>query len=116
MVEYDPRSEMADEAVMAIEQEDRDIRSKWDDRGVSSTWERTLSVYVDVKESWLMGEADNYEPPGWSDEMVIASPEWEVLKHEVRQALDRFYQNHHVPMKDRPRFDVDWEGKPELKR
>lgn len=80
---------------------------------MTQEWQRTLSVYVDVSEGWLMGDGDNYEPPGWDDDMVIASPEWDVLRTEVGQALDRFYQNHHVPIKDRPHFDIDWEDKPE---
>ncbi len=76
-------------------------------------WQRTLSVYVDVNEAWLMGDADEYEPPGWDDDMVIASPSWDELRNDVQVALNRFYQYYHVPVAGRPKFDVDWEDKPE---
>ncbi|MDA0771071.1 MAG: hypothetical protein O2821_12755 [Chloroflexi bacterium] len=65
-----------------------------------ATWHRTLQVYVDVSEDWLMPD----EPPGWTDEMVAKSAAWHEIRDEAQAALNRIFQH----QRDVPRFDVDW--------
>ncbi len=71
-------------------------------------WQRTLSVYVDVTEEWLLPNGQEV-----TNDNVVASDAWKELRNDVARALEGVYQYHHVPMAGRPKFDVDWEDTPQ---
>jgi hypothetical protein len=71
------------------------------------TWQRTLTIYVDAPESWLI-EADLFDPPGYTDDMVIEAEAWDEIVEDVRKAIKSVYG----PI---PTFDVDWGDMPQRK-
>ncbi len=70
-------------------------------------WQRTLAIYVDVSEGWLLPDGEI------TKDNIVAADAWKELRDDVIRALDGIYQNHHVAMKDRPKFDADWEDVPQ---
>ncbi len=67
-------------------------------------WQRTLTIYVDVSEAWLLPD----EEQAFTDDNVVASDGWKEIQTDVRRALDGIYKN-----KDVPTFDLDWEDTPQ---
>lgn len=70
-------------------------------------WQRTLSVYVDVSEDWLLPDGEA------TKDNIVAADAWKELRDDVIRALEGIYQYHHVPIKDRPKFDAEWEDTPQ---
>ena len=68
-------------------------------------WERTLTVYADVPDSWLDFESQ--------DSDTDRETAWADLREDVRKAIEARFPAHHSG--PRPTFDVDWEDKPERK-
>jgi len=69
-------------------------------------WQRTLSIYVDVPEEWLLpnGEALTHDN-------AVAAEAWQELRKDVVAKLEGLY---HGKRSARPVFvDVDWEDEPE---
>ena len=77
-------------------------------------WERTLTIYIDVAEEWLMGDPEAYDPPGWDDEMVLESPGWQDIEDDIRKAMYTFCVANptaHPNFK----FEVGWDTNAEKK-
>ena len=67
-------------------------------------WERTLTIYVDVPDSWLDGngqDSDTARELGWIE-----------LVDEVRKAVTGIYPTRRFT---HPTFDVNWTDQPERK-
>ena len=73
-------------------------------------WQRTLTVYVDVLEEWLLPDEAVI-----TDEDAIAADAWEELRSEVANHLKWLYHGQPgFPSRLIPKFvDVGWEDKPE---
>ncbi len=67
-------------------------------------WQRTLTIYADVPDSWLDGDGQDSD----TDRAIG----WTELRDEVRKAIDRIYAHRSGAY---PKFDVDWEDKAERK-
>lgn len=65
-------------------------------------WQRTLSIYVDVPDSWLDGDgedSDNARDAGWQE-----------IRDEVQKAVGRIWRDRKSTI---PSFDTNWEDVPE---
>ncbi len=71
-------------------------------------WQRTLSIYVDVPEEWLIEDDEVL-----TDDNAVASRAWAELRDEVKRALKLIYERHGKPRHPIPTFDVDWEDTPQ---
>ncbi len=65
-------------------------------------WERSLTIYVDVSEDWLLPNGEQF-----TDDNVVAADAWKELRDDVQRRLDGLYTT-----RDKPTFQVDWEDTP----
>ena len=71
-------------------------------------WERTLTVYVDVPDSWL--DFDNL------DSETDRKQAWDDLLSDLKTSIQHMYTNRNgYTRTEWPTFDLDWEDKPESK-
>lgn len=70
------------------------------------TWERTLSVWVEVPDDWLTDDGNDPREDS-------SNESWAELLKDLTLAIQymRYYQRGSAY----PKFDVDWETDPKLK-
>ncbi len=65
-------------------------------------WERSLTIYVDVSEEWLLPNGEQF-----TDDNVVAAEAWKQIREDVQIRLDGLYRD-----RDKLKFEVDWEDTP----
>ncbi len=70
-------------------------------------WQRSLIVYVDVSEAWLL-EDTGLEA---TNDNVVASDGWKEIEADVWRVISGIYRG----KKDSPTFDTEWAEVPQKK-